>query len=515
MNVIFNFNFRSHLAISKIAIFSFLIFTNCHAQEFDYTIAISETDTYNHTYQVQLRTSCDTSENTIFRMPNWMPGYYQIMHYGKDVSNFQVKDHQGKKLNFSHPNEQTWVVENTKNKRIIIDYQINTHKEFVANSYIDADHAYVIPCNSFLYLDGHLNEPVKITIIKPSSWENICTGLAKMEDKFVAPNFDILYDSPFLIGNLETVGTFKVNDVDHSFIGYKVGDFDKKNFIKKLQAVVEASVEIIGEIPYDDYTFIGIGPGRGGIEHLNNTTVSFDGNKLNSPESVIGVMNFLAHEYFHHYNVKRIRPLELGPFDYEMGSRSNLLWISEGLTVYYEFLIVNRARISDGQQLLHEFEGLIKGLETNEGRKFQSLTQASYNTWKDGPFGGKRSEKGKTISYYQKGPIVGLLLDLAIRDASKNDKSLDDVMKYLYNEFYKKKQRGFTDAEFQQACEKMAGGTLEELFEYVNTTTAINYNKYLSMAGMDLSIDGEDFEIHLIENPSELQKQILSNWMRK
>ncbi len=123
------------------------------------------------------------------------------------------------------------------------------------------------------------------------------------------------------------------------------------------------------------------------------------------------MMNFLAHEYFHHYNVKRIRPSELGPFDYDQGSKTNLLWVSEGLSVYYEYMVVKRAGLADEQTLFGDFEKNINANENNPGRRYQSLAQASYKTWSDGPFGTQGEEAGKSISYYDKGPVVGLLLD--------------------------------------------------------------------------------------------------------
>nr|MBI1228701.1 hypothetical protein [Cytophagales bacterium] len=141
--------------------------------------------------------------------------------------------------------------------------------------------------------------------------------------------------------------------------------------MSRLKKITEAASAIIGEVPFDSYTFIAIGPGRGGIEHLNNTTVSFDGNTLNDEVSVNRMMNFLAHEYFHHYNVKRIRPFELGPFDYEKGSRTNMLWLSEGLTVYYEYLIVKRAGLADEGTLLANLEKNINAHENNPGRFHQ------------------------------------------------------------------------------------------------------------------------------------------------
>ncbi len=215
-------------------------------------------------------------------------------------------------------------------------------------------------------------------------------------------------------------------------------------FSENLKKIVESAFAIMGDIPYKQYTFIAIGPGRGGIEHLNNTTFGFSGNDLHKPEAMNRMMNFLAHEYFHHYNVKRIRPFELGPFDYDQGSKTNLLWVSEGLSVYYEYMVVRRAGLADEQTLYADFEKNININENNPGRLYQSLAQASYKTWSDGPFGTQGEEKDKSISYYDKGPIVGLLLDFTIRHVTQNKESLDDVMRLLYWKYYKELKRGFT-----------------------------------------------------------------------
>ena len=287
-----------------------------------------------------------------------------------------------------------------------------------------------------------------------------------------------------------------------------------------MKSVVESAVDIIGDIPYKQYTFIAIGPGRGGIEHLNNTTVSFNGTRVDSGEGMNSMMNFLAHEYFHHYNVKRIRPFELGPFDYNNGSRTNLLWVSEGLSVYYEYLIVHRAGLTGDSVLLKSFEQHINNVENNPGRMYQSLVQASFETWEDGPFGNQGDNKGKTISYYEKGPIIGLLLDFAIRHATENEMSLDQVMQLLYWEYYKTKARGFTDAEFQQACETVAGVSLTSLFEYVYTTKQLDYDTYLNYAGLELRVTEGDsqrkqYTIEQLKDPSPMQEAILNSWLGK
>lgn len=324
-----------------------------------------------------------------------------------------------------------------------------------------------------------------------------------------------------LIGNLEELTSFKVHGIEHRFIGYNMGEFDRSQFMDNLKKEVEAAVGIIGDIPYRQYTFIGIGPGQGGIEHLNNTTISFTGKGLNTPEGMNRMMNFLAHEYFHHYNVKRIRPFELGPFDYDKENKTNLLWLSEGISVYYENLIVKRAGLSNEQTLFNDFEKNINANENNQGRLHQSLAQASYETWSDGPFGRQGTDADKSISIYDKGPLVGLLLDFAIRHTTQNKKSLDDVMKLLYWHYYKELNRGFTDAEFQQTCETVAGTSLNSIFEYVYSTKELDYNKYLAYAGLKIDVETNTqtgkrkFMISRIDNMNSEQSAILQAWLGK
>lgn len=454
-----------------------------------------------------------------------MPGYYQVIEYSKSVEKMKAMDGRKKNIPIQKLNDNTWIITGIKNKSFFVKYSIRTSRQFVANSYVDNGHAYLIPENTFLYIDGFLKTPVSVKLLFNNGWKKIATGLDPVTNRpneFTAPDFDILYDCPILIGDLEELPSFTVKGIEHRFIGYKMGKFDHTPFMENLKKVVEASVAIIGDIPYKQYTFIGIGPGRGGIEHLNNTTISFDGNGLDKPAAMNQMMNFLAHEYFHHYNVKRIRPMELGPFDYDKGSRTNLLWVSEGLTVYYEYLIVKRAGLVDASTLFADLEGNLNAIENNPGRHYQSLQQASYNSWSDGPFGTSGNEPGKTISYYDKGPLVGLLLDFEIRNATQNKSSLDDVMRLLYWKYYKEKGRGFTEAEFQSTCEEVAGVSLKNIFEYVYTTKELDYAKYLLYGGLkmekqDVTVSGkpnqQKFKIVRIENPSPSQEAILRSWL--
>ena len=488
-----------------------------------YTVSFPQPGT--HSYNVTLLCSGWNKDTIYFKMPNWMPGYYQLMGYSKDVANMKATNSNGKDIKVEKMNDNTWFITSIKNKSFNISYSIMTSRQFVANSYVDSAHAYIIPENTFLYIKDEIKLPVTVTVLKNEAWKNIATGLdpvAGKANEFSATDFDILYDCPILIGNLKELPAFKVKGINHRFIGYEMGNFDSILLMNNLQKVVKAATDIIGDIPYHEYTFIGIGPGRGGIEHLNNSTISFTGGGLDKPGAMNTVLNFIAHEYFHNYNVKRIRAFELGPFDYDKGSKTNLLWVNEGLTVYYEYLTVKRAGLSDMNTILSDFSANLNPVQNNPGRLYQSLQQSSYATWSDGPFGTQGTEKGKTISYYEKGPLVGLMLDFAIRNATQNKKSLDDVMHTLYWKYYKELHRGFTDAEFQQTCEEVAGIPLTEIFEYVYTTKEMDYDKYLSYGGLKVdkqnavsknNMPTEKYTIIKMDNPSSLQKTILTSWL--
>jgi predicted metalloprotease with PDZ domain len=226
--------------------------------------------------------------------------------------------------------------------------------------------------------------------------------------------------------------------------------------------------------------------------------------------------------------VKRIRPIALGPFDYDRENRTDQLWVSEGLSVYYEYLLVRRAGLMSGEDLLHHFQTDIAAYENKPGHLYQSLAQSSWETWSDGPFGRTGDSINKTISYYQKGPAIGLLLDMAIRHSTKNTKSLDDVMKSVYRIYYQEKKRGFTGAEFRKACEDVAGMGLQEIFDYVYTVKEPDYAKYLAYGGLGIEtgeVEGggsgagagaaASFKVYPLKEVDALQATIRKDWLKE
>ncbi len=440
-------------------------------------------------FQVKMNCKGIKTESIEFKMPAWTTGYYQLMNYADYVEGFEATDDKGNYLHWEKSSKNGWTVFNNDKNSVTIRYKVKSTRPFVATNYLDEERAYISPAGMFVHPVGRIDNPVVVRIKPYKNWSNIATGLHAVSGKseiYIASDFDELYDSPFLIGNLESLPPFRVNDIPHYFTGYKLGDFDKQGFMNDLKKIVETASGIIGDIPYKHYKFIAIGPGGGGIEHLNSTSIAFSGTGLTTDAAKKRMYSFLAHEYFHHYNVKRIRPIELGPFDYDNGSKTTMLWLSEGFTVYYEYAILRRAGLFNDEDVFNAFQSQIKGYESKPGRQFQTPAEASIETWNNGPFGRTGDELNKTISPYDKGPVLGWMLDFKIRHETENKKSLDDLMRLLYQKYYKGLNRGFTETEFRKEAELIAGAPLDEFFEYITTLKEVNYTKYLGYAGLQV-----------------------------
>jgi predicted metalloprotease with PDZ domain len=229
-----------------------------------------------------------------------------------------------------------------------------------------------------------------------------------------------------------------------------------------------------------------MGRGNGGIEHSNSSSNQFDGNSLSTPAGYLRWLSFIAHEYFHNFNVKRIRPIALGPFDYDQENLTNMLWVSEGLSVYYQDLVLVRAELMSPDQYLAKMSTAIGSFENASGRRYQSAVESSQNTWNSGS--GVGGDRKTSISYYNNGAMIGAMLDLRIREASGNRKSLDDVMRTMYRKYYQEKKRGFTDAEFRAECDAAAGADLAGIFAYASTTREVDYARYFALAGVKLEV---------------------------
>jgi predicted metalloprotease with PDZ domain len=453
-----------------------------------FTISLAQPAT--HTAHVTFRCEGLKGEMHDFKMPAWSPGYYGIGDYARNVSNFRAADGSGHPLALQKTARNTWRVVIANAGVVVLDYDVYGVTAFAANTYIGEDRAYLSPSGIFVHPAEELQRPVTVTVQLPPNWKQIATGLEPVKDKpgvFAAENFDVLYDSPLLVGNQEYL-QFPVKGVPHYVALENVAEtVSRPKMLADLQKMVEAATRLMGDVPYRHYTFLMMGRGNGGIEHLNSASIQFAGDHLSTDAEFLRWLSYVCHEYFHNFNVKRIRPIALGPFDYDQENLTHMLWVSEGLSVYYQDLLLVRAGLMTREQYLSKMAASIGSFENATGHHYQSATESSWNTWNTGS--GVGGDRRTTISYYNNGAMLGAMLDLKIRDASGNRKSLDDVMRGLYRKYYLEKKRGFTDDEFRQECESAAGVSLSEVFDYAATTREVNYSKYFALAGLKLDAD--------------------------
>ncbi|HYH84439.1 MAG TPA: PDZ domain-containing protein, partial [Pyrinomonadaceae bacterium] len=339
-----------------------------------------------------------------------------------------------------------------------------------------------------MYPDGHLGAPSTLRVEPFKDWK-IATGLptvAGERNAFRAENFDVLYDSPFLVSNFRVI-EFEVKGVPHRIVVDGEGDYDAELLRRDVKKIVEAEVALMGEIPYRDYTFMLMlaASGGGGLEHLNSTLLTWRRFGFSGDTDWRDFYTLVAHEFFHLWNVKRIRPDALGPFDYTQENYTRLLWVAEGITSYYENIFVRRAGLMTDKQYLNLVAGEIKKLQETPGRLERSAEESSFDAWIK-HYRPDENSINSNISYYDKGALLGLLLDLEIRKRTSGARSLDDVMRALYEDFFKK-NRNYAPEDFQRAAELAAGGSLEEFFRrFVRGRDELDYNAALDAVGLRL-----------------------------
>lgn len=423
-----------------------------------------------------------------FKMAVWTPGSYLIREYAKNVESVKATS-KTSLLKADKINKNTWRVLIDKNtSEVSISYKVYAYELSVRTSFLDDSHGYLNPASVFLYVNAWKQVPSTL-IIKPyEGWTSVSTGLKNIGTfTYQADNLDILIDSPIEIGT-QKVLSFDVSGVPHKIAMYGEAKFDDAKVAADFKKVCEAAMSVVGEHPCKDYTFLihNLAAGGGGLEHLNSTTCQTSRNSYSDPKRYQGLLNLIAHEYFHLWNVKRIRPKALGPFDYENENYTHMLWFSEGCTSFYATYILRKANLNTPEEYMSAYAAEINTIENQPGNKVQSVAESSWDAWIK-YYRPNENSRNSTISYYDKGAVLGGVLNLAILESTKGAKNLDDVMKALYNEYYKKLGRGFTDEEFQKTVEAVAGKKMDDFFQkYIFGTEAISYNTYLSAVGMTL-----------------------------
>ena len=480
------------------------------APEISFTVSMSQPHTHLFEVAVTVRHNPSFSaQHETLVMPVWTPGSYLIREFERHVQDFAATDAAGKPLAAEKINKNSWRVLLGGAHEWRATYRVYANELSVRTSELNSDHAFWNNSNLLMYLDGYLKSSSKLKVTPPPGWK-IATGLPPVPGEantFRAENFDVLYDSPVEVSDFKVL-SFAVKGVPHRIVVDGAGNYDPEMMTRDVQKIVVAEVELMGgEIPYHDYTFILHlrSNAGGGLEHLNSTALGYPrfgfriktgaGSTSAAPFAgqsdryYDGFLGLVAHEFFHLWNVKRIRPDALGPFDYTQENYTKLLWAAEGITDYYSDIALRRAGLISEQDYLAAAARAIQSLQETPGRLVQSAEESSFDSWIK-YYRQDENSVNAQISYYEKGALLGLLLDLEIRRRSQGAKSLDDVMRFLYSEFYKK-GRNYTPQDFQKTCELLAGANLEQFFSrYVRGREELDYDAALIVAGLRLDTAG-------------------------
>ncbi len=454
---------------------------------------VSFTEPQAHYAEVQMNISGVKAAYIDLKMPVWAPGSYLIREFSKNVEGFKAFGGAGKELPFEKINKNTWRISTENSGQIKVSYRVYSFEISVRTSFVDESHAFLSPTGIFMYPDGQLNAASEVTINPHQSWSKISTGLEKVNSKlntFYAPDFDVLYDSPFEVGN-QDIFEFVAEGVKHEVVMYGGGNYDKEILKRDMAKIVTEQTKTFGVNPNKRYVFIvhNFNSGGGGLEHLNSTVLGASRNSYNTDAGLLRFLGLVSHEYFHIWNVKRLRPIALGPFNYEEENYSRNLWISEGFTAYYQDIYTKRTGLQSPNRYLMNLAASISSVENQPGNRVETVSDASFDAWIK-QYRPNENSANSTISYYSKGALIALIMDLETIHSTEAKAGLDEVMKAMYDEYYTKKNRGFTDKEFKEMLEKVSRKSFDDVYnDYVNGVKTIDYNKYFGYAGFTLIDD--------------------------
>jgi predicted metalloprotease with PDZ domain len=420
-------------------------------------------------------------------MPRWSPGFYRVEAYAEQVHDLSARTLEGTTLTVERLALQRWRIHSLDGIATLqVTYRLLCNASTVTTNWIDADFALLNGPATFVTRVDTLHHPHEVVLQFPADWNHVCTGLPAKRgahsNHYYADDFDTLVDAPIIIGTPD-ISSFVVDSRRHDVIA--VGDrthWDGARAARDLEQVVRANCQFWKGLPYEYYIFLIVcREGGGGLEHATSTLVTAQPSRLATAEGYGRLLHLLSHEFFHAFNAKRLRPRELGPFDYEHPPRTANLWVAEGLTCYYTDLLLSRARLRTLEWLLTALSEKIALLQAAPGRLMQTLEQSSSEVW-DNSFSGLNPTES-SVSYYIKGHVVGWLLDTHIRRLTCDAASLDDVMRLAYTRY--SGTHGFTSEEFREAIGEVVGTSVAAWLDAAVASTAeLDYAPALAWFGL-------------------------------
>lgn len=454
----------------------------------------------SHLFEVQIIVELpdDLKDKPLqFQMPKWSPGRYAVFDFAKNVQEFRAN------APVTRLDDQTWNVAPQGKTSITVSYKVFGNDLSGTFSQLDNRHANYNGGSIFMYIVGHKPDPVKLTILAPAGWK-IVNGRTEHpgQSEWQFPNWDIMIDTPTEIAPDWTQDDFEVDGKKYHVVVHSFGSEGRRRaaLVKDIEKIVRAEVAMWGPPEFDEYTFLihfaADDHSGDGMEHLTSTQIIQSG-ALADPGVYERTLGTVSHEFFHVWNVKRLRPEELGPWDFTRPLATRGLWVAEGFTNYYGHLMLRRAGLWDDKKFLGQEAQTIDGIESAQGSRLMSAEASSLSApfIDDAPHAQLVNLQNTAISYYPKGELIGMVMDLLVRGRTKGKSSLDDIMRDMYDELYLKspnssyylRGRGYQTEDLERIATHRAGFDLSDFFRrHIRDVEVLPYDEAFAYVGLRL-----------------------------
>lgn len=450
----------------------------------------------SHLFEVKLQVKNWQASVLDLKMPVWTPGSYLIREYARQVQDFTALSTSTQTPLVSHKvSKNHYCVETENVSAITITYRVFANELTVRTNHLDITHGYFNGAALFFFIPGLEKQEIVVKIVPPNgNWQvtNTLPNVPGEVNTFVAKDFDDLVDTPFEIGTHKVID-FEVSGKKHHLAIWGRGNYNSEKMIQHIQKIIEVEAQLYGDLPYEKYLFLLhlTNNSFGGLEHKDSCSLIYSRFGFRAKEKYDRFMQLVAHEFFHLWNVKRIRPKGIEKFDYEQENYTPSLWFSEGTTSYYDMLVPLKAGIYNTQTYRQILSQEITRYLNTPGRLVQTATESSFDAWIKHYRRDTNSDNSQ-ISYYLKGELISLMLDLLIRRKFKNQRSLDDVMRQMWLNFGKD-EIGFTEEQLRDVIQKVAQTDLSDFFKrYLDGTEEMPIGLYLEPFGLQLTGIGEE-----------------------
>ena len=424
-------------------------------------------------------------------MAVWTPGSYMVREYSRNVEAFSAARPDGRVVPVEKTDKNRWRIATGGARTVTVKYRLYAREMSVRTNWVEANFAMINGAPTFVTLADGTRRAHEVVIEPAREWRVSMTALPEMgggAHRYRAPDYDTLVDSPIIVGN-PAVYEFSVEGKRHYLVNVgEAGVFDGARAARDVETIVRAHLRMWGSLPYDRYLVMNVltsVPGQipgGGLEHRNSTVLMAGRWATRTRPSYLAWLELVSHEFFHAWNGKRLRPVELGPFNYEDEVFTRGLWVVEGVTDYYAELLVHRAGLSSEVEYLDALANKIEELQTTPGRGVQPVDLASFDAWIK-YYRPDENSTNTSVSYYTKGAVLAFLLDARIRKASGGTKSLDDVMRAAFQKF--SGERGYTPEQFRAVAEQVSGLNLDSFWSTgVQGTAELDYTEALDTLGL-------------------------------